>query len=169
MEIDKQKNQKIKHQIIFVFVILFLIFFIIGALIVDKKFFLDKKNNNQIKAQKAHINKKEKIENPYDKNPLPPVDQKKLELEYKSKINKIIDSYKKSKAISNTGFWADFSHSTLDNLFKMIVPAKYKEFHLELVIGFNIINQSANNVIGYKIGDGFKKVNKAIEEYLKEK
>ena len=172
MELDKQKNQKIKLQLIFaiaIFTILFIISFIVGYLIINKDFFSDKKNNSQANIQKANTNKEEEIENPYNKNPLPIVDQEKLESEYKEKIKKIIDSYEESKMISNTGFWADFSNSTLDELFNMIVPAKYKKFHLELVRGFNIINQSANDKnASYKIGDGFEMVNKAIEKYLKE-
>ena len=172
MELDKQKNQKIKFQLTFtiaIFTILFIIFFIIGILIINKNIFSDKKEKNQTNNQKTIINKNKKTENPFIKNPLPPVDQEKLKSEYKEKIKEIIDSYEESKVISNTGFWADFSNLTLDKLFNMIVPAEYKEFHLELVRGFSIINQSANNEIGAdKIGDGFEKINKAIEKYLEE-
>ena len=172
MQSDKQQNQKTKLQLVFaiaIFAILFIIFFIVGFLIINKNIFSDEKNSNQIDSQKANINQEEKIENPFIKNPLPPVDQKKLELEYKEKIKKIIDSYEESKIISSTEFWADFSNSILEKLFNMIVPAKQKEFHLELVRGFNIINQSANNETdSHKIGDGFEMVNNAIEKYLKE-
>ncbi|MEA2088304.1 MAG: hypothetical protein U9O55_00455 [Patescibacteria group bacterium] len=170
MELEKQKNQKIKFQLIFAFAILFVISLLFGFLIINKSFFLDKKEKNYADNQKTIINKNKETENPYDKNPLPPADQEKLKSEYKEKIKKIIDSYEESKTISNTGFWADFSYSTLDKLFNMIVPANKKEFHLKLVRGFNIINQSANNKISTDgIGNGFEMVDNAIKKYLEKK
>ena len=170
MELDKQKNQKIKLQLIFaiaIFTILFIISFIIGYLIINKDYSSNDKNNNLIKIQKE--NKNEEItKNPIAKNVLPPINQEKLESEYKEKITEIINLYEESKIISNTVFWADFSYSTLDKLFNMIVPAEHKEFHLKLVRGFNIINQSANDKNApHKIGEGFEMVNNAIEKYSK--
>lgn len=78
------------------------------------------------------------------KNALPPVDQEELKSEYMAKIEEIIKLYKEIKEKDNQEDWAKFSNKTLDELFKAVVPAQYKDFHLNLVISFNLINQGAS-------------------------
>lgn len=86
-----------------------------------------------------------------NKDILGDVNKYQLELKYRSDINNIIESYDKIKDSGNRIELAKFTNKSLDALFNMIVPKKYKEFHLKIVLSISAVNKdiTSNNDVDY--------------------
>lgn len=84
------------------------------------------------------------------------IDSAKLENEYENNVKQIMAPY----------WLASDSSGIKDKILALKAPSKYLDFHLNLVIGLELIDQGKNTGDQAKIQSGQEKINQLASKYL---